>query len=150
MKNNLLRSARWLALALAGLTAACASRQTPDVTVYEDGTYRGVYIDRERVEVALELRLQNGMVTAASFRHLGYGDGFRLRTAEEPQRSIVQQYQEALDYLVGKNLEAHLSELYRPERIITTEVDGYTQATVRANKVLSAIRDALNRGVYSH
>lgn len=32
--------------------------------------------------------------------------------------------------------------------LVTLEVDGYSGATIRANKIISAIRDALNRGPY--
>ncbi len=143
------QAAPLILLALICLAAGCISRRTA-AAPYEDGTYRGVFIDRDRIEVAVEVRLENGIVTAASFRHLQYGDAFRLGNDEEPYRGIIQQYQDALEYLVGKNIVKHLPELYRPERIITTEVDGFTQATVRANKVISAVRDALNRGVYSY
>lgn len=139
----------WVFVSLACLMAGCTLRRTV-ATPYEDGTYRGVFIDRDRIEVAVEIRLENGIVTAADFRHLYYGDAFRLENDAEPFRGVIQQYREALDYLVGRNIVTHLPDLYRPERIITTEVDGFTQATVRANKIISALRDALNRGVYSY
>lgn len=114
---------------------------------YKDGTYRGVFIDRDRIEVGVEFTLENGMVTQASFRHLGYGQ-YRLGVDQEPYRSVIQQHQELLDYLVGKNLEQHLDALYRPEHIVSTTADGYTGATIRSGKIISAFRDGLNRGVY--
>lgn len=135
--------------AFAGLLGACTPRG-PVAEPPADGVYRGVFIDRDRIEVGVELRLENGAVTSASFRHLGYGDAFRLDNPEDPYRAVIQQYREALAHLVEKDLATHLPDLYHPERIITTEVDGFTQATVRANKIISAVRDALNRGVYSH
>ncbi|MCG5517296.1 MULTISPECIES: FMN-binding protein [Ectothiorhodospira] len=45
-----------------------------------------------------------------------------------------------------------IPELYSPGEVVTenAEVDGFTSATIRSSKVISAIRDALNRGVYSY
>ncbi len=37
---------------------------------------------------------------------------------------------------------------YQPENVVD-DIDGYSGATLRGAKVLSAIRDGLNRGVYS-
>ena len=51
---------------------------------------------------------------------------------------------------MGINLAVVLTDLYRTERIVATEVDGYTAATIRSSKIISAIRDGLNRGVYSY
>lgn len=117
---------------------------------HEDGVYRGVFIDGDSIQVNVEFALKDGIVQEASFRrlHRDYAD-YHVAATEEPYRSVVQQYKEVLAHLVGKHLETHLADLYEPENIITTEVDGYTRATVRSNKVLSAIRDGLNRGVYS-
>ncbi len=126
--------------------SSCAPLPTLD---YPDGTYRGVFIDRDQVQVNVEFRLENGIMTRASFRHLYGGAKYRLGVREEPFRSVVQQYQEALDHLVGKHLTTHLADLYTPEDIITTEVDGFSAATMRSSKILSAIQDALNRGPYS-
>ena len=114
-----------------------------------DGTYRGAFIDEGIIQVNVQFSLQDGVVTTASFRHLvGALPAYNLDTEEEPQRSVVAQYEEALQYLIGKPLGDHLAELYRPENVILSDVDGYTRATVRANKIVSAIRDALNRGPY--
>ena len=117
---------------------------------YEDGTYRGVFIDGSDIQVNVEFTLEHGVVKEAGFRWLKRDEDYHLETEEEPYRSVVQQYREALAHLEGKKLQDHLTELYTPEKIVTTEVDGYTSATIRRSKILSAIRDALNRGVYSH
>ncbi len=121
-----------------------------DASRYEDGVYRGVFIDGDSIQVNVQFSLKDGVVSEASFRHLRRDENYNLEAEEEPYRSVVQQYQEALNYLVGKNLEKHLSDLYTPEAVVETEVDGYTAATLRSNKIISAIRDALNRGVYSY
>ncbi len=120
------------------------------VREHEDGTYRGVFIDRDSIQVNVEFSLKDGIMTRAAFRHLHGGGNYHLRTDLEPYRSVIQQHEEALSHLVGKNLDLHLSDLYNPQNIVTTQVDGYTAATIRSNKIISAIRDGLNRGVYSY
>ena len=136
---------------IAVLIAGClAQRSHVQPTVYEDGTYRGMHASDGHIEVSVEFTLRDGVVTAISFRHLfGKGDA-QLGVVHEPYRSIVAQYQELLDYLVGKDLRQHLAELYQPGDIVVTRVDGYSGATIRSGKVISAIRDGLNRGVYSY
>ena len=100
--------------------------------------------------VNVQFTLQDGIVTAARFRHLRGDENYNINVEEDPYKSVVAMYKESLDYLVGKNLKDHLPYLYNPEMIVTTEIDGYTSATIRNNKIISAIRDGLNRGVYSY
>ncbi len=129
----------------------CTQPQAGDhARAYENGTYRGVFIDGDSIQINVELRIEEDIVKAAAFRHLRRDENYHLDTKEEPYISVVQQYQEALDHLVGKNINANLSDLYNPENIVSTHVDGYTAATLRSNKIISAVRDALNRGVYSY
>ncbi len=118
--------------------------------VYEDGSYRGIFADGDSIQVNIEFTLSGGVVTEAYFRHLRRDDNYFLGAVEEPYRSVIGQYLELPGYLVGKSLKDHLADLYHPENIITIEVDGYTSATVRSAKVISAVRDGLNRGVYSY
>ncbi len=122
----------------------------PEAARYPDGTYRGAFIDGGDVQVNVQFVLENGVVTEAQFRHLMRDDDYHLDTEVEPYRSVVDQYRESLEYLIDKDLRTHLVDLYHPERTVITEVDGYSAATLRSNKILSAIRDALNRGVYSY
>lgn len=133
-------------MVLAGCAETDVLRPFP---IHSDGVYRGIYADEDAIQVNVEFRLEHEIVKEASFRHLRRDDDYYLETEEEPYRSVIQQYQEAIDYLLGKDIEAYIDDLYTPEMIVTTEVDGYTAATVRSNKVRSAIRDALNRGPYS-
>ncbi len=136
---------------LSFLTIACNKPPAvEDGRVHEDGVYRGGFIDKDSIQVNVEFKLKDGVVTGASFRHLRRDGDYHLTTEEEPYRSVVQQYEEALSHLVGKEIETHLSDLYEPQNIVTTKVDGYTAATLRSNKIISAVRDALNRGVYSY
>ena len=140
-------------IALAGLILIRPSRSVRiagEWPRYEDGTYRGVFIDGDSIQVNVEFTLRDGVVADAGFRLLRRDEDYHLGVEREPYRSVIAQYQEALDHLVGNDLQQHLADLYRPENIVTTQVDGYTAATVRSNKIISAIRDALNRGVYSY
>ncbi len=139
-----------LALVLVVTSAGCRRAGTDATpTFHPDGTYRGVFIDGDSIQVNVEFTLRRGVVTAASFRHLRRDDEYHLETDQDPYRQVIQQYEETLQYLVGKYLDAHLDALYHPENIVRTEVDGYSAATLRSNKILSAIRDGLNRGPYS-
>lgn len=117
---------------------------------HPDGTYRGTFIDEGVIQVNVQFVLEDGVVTSAAFRHLvGALPQYNLETEDEPYRSVVQQYQEALQYLVGKPIAESLAALYEPGNIVQSEVDGYSGATIRANKILAAIRDALLKGEYS-
>ncbi len=116
----------------------------------EDGTYRGVFADGPDVQVNVQFTLREGVVTDAEFRHLRRDDDYHLDTETKPYKSVVKQYKEALNHLVGKDISNSLSALYHPEEIVSTEVDGYTSATIRSSKIISAVRDGLNRGVYSY
>lgn len=140
------------AAALLLIFSACAHRQTAVVSEqrqHADAVYRGAFIDEGFIQVNVQFTLKDGIVKEASFRHLvGSKVDYNLDTEEEPYRSVVNQYQEALQHLVGKPLSEHLPDLYNPGSIVTREVDGYSGATIRANKIISAIRDALNRGPY--
>ena len=132
--------------------AGCAPKAFfTNVENYEhpDGVYRGAFIDEGAIQVNVQFELVNGVVESARFRHLvGSIPAYNMNTEEEPYRSVVGQYHEALDYLVGKPLSIYLRDLYEPGKVVRSEVDGYSGATIRANKILSAIRDALNRGPY--
>ena len=134
------------------LVSACEPVRTftnVEEFAHEDGTYRGTFVDEGLIQVNVQITLQDGVVTAASFRHLvGAVPGYHLDAEEEPFRSVVAQYEEALQYLVGKPLSDHLRDLYKPGDIVTLEVDGYSGATIRSTKILSAVRDALSRGPY--
>jgi len=95
--------------------------------------------------------LVDGVIREATFRYLqGVEPPYYLENEEEPYKSVIQQYEEALQYLVGKPLSDHLVHLYEPGDLVQTDVDGYTAATIRSAKIISSIRDALSRGVYRY
>ncbi len=118
---------------------------------FEDGTYRGIFSDGGEMQVNVQFSLENNTITSARFRHLAYRGEDYLNSNDETIQGLAEQHEILLDYLVGTDIRSTLSDLYSPGQIVTEEydVDGYTGATLRANKVISAFRDALNRGVYS-
>lgn len=118
--------------------------------VYEDGTYRGVFIDKDAIQVNVQFTLRDNIVTTAGFRHLRSDENYHLDAEKQPYKQVIKQYKEALEHLVGKDIDAHLRDLYKPGDIVQTEVAGYTGATIRSSKIISAIRDGLNRGVYRY
>ncbi len=153
MKRNLNTCSKILLIFTFAVFVACQGNVEPEseqVRKHENGTYRGVFIDKDAIQVNVEFTLTEGVISDAGFRHLRRDDDYHLETETEPYRSVVKQYKEALGYMVGKDVEEHLADLYNPENVVTTQVDGYTSATIRAQKVISAIRDGLNRGVYSY
>lgn len=122
--------------------------QVEKVFAIADGTYRGSFSDAGKFEVHVQFSIQNYIITEARFRYLYGKDDFVLGITKDPFKSVVQQYHEALQHLVGKDIRVHLEDLYYPGNIVTTKIDGFSGATIRANKIISAIRDALIRGVY--
>lgn len=130
---------------LAVVVAACAGVPASSGTSYENGTYRGVYGEADN-QVTIELTLQNNVVSKIGFRNLAYqGTNYRTST-DENVRALAAQYQSLISHLVGKDIRASLADLYKPGQI----VDAASGATLRSGKIISAIRDALNRGVYSY
>ncbi|MBK1735634.1 hypothetical protein CKO15_10130 [Halorhodospira abdelmalekii] len=127
-----------------------STRPTP---IYEDGTYRGGFFDRDEIQVVVQLTLADQRVTDARFRYLTYSGTDHLNAETDPAAGIGKQYQALLNSLIGEEIHTVLPKLYEPgERIAPEydEVDGVSAATIRASKVISAIRDALNRGVYAY
>lgn len=134
-----------IAFALVLAFAGCAGVPAAAPLSYEDGTYRGVYGEADN-QVTVELTLKDNIVTKISYRNLAYG-GVNYRSATDERAAALRgQYQALIAYLVGKDIRDSLPELYTPGRI----VDAVGGATLRSAKVISAIRDALNRGVYAY
>lgn len=128
---------------------------------YEDGVYRGGYGEVEN-QVFIEFVLKSNKVERIAFRNLAYrGIDYRTST-DETVKALSGQYQMLINYLVGKDIRTALQDLYKPGNIVTTPVktktgnpvrsnaDTFSGATLRSGKIISAIRDALNRGVYSY
>lgn len=122
----------------------------PDRSIgqYENGRYRGIFGDRGVMQVSIQFSLENNLIKDLSFRHLFHGgNDYRTMSEGDPLWPVVVQHQQILDYLEGKPLDT-IFDLHTPGEFID-DIDTFTGATVRANKVLSAMRDGLNRGVYT-
>jgi len=129
--------------------------------VYPDGRYRGSFFDSGDYEVALQFHLEDNVFYNLSYRHLYWrGDDYLNPECEDNElfppsdlEVLAKQHEQLLEYLDGKDVTA-IADLFAPE-IAVDDVDGeyvdtWTGATVRSAKVISALRDALNRGVYRH
>ncbi|MGN0776413.1 MAG: hypothetical protein ACI4MM_07005 [Candidatus Ventricola sp.] len=119
----------------------------PMAEPYADGTYRGVYMEDGGEQVALEFTIRDNCFVEITYRTLQYrGEDYLAPDAPEPMQRIAGQFQALIDYLVGKEI-ASVNDLYRPCRIVP-DVDGFSGATIRAPKVISAIWDGLGRHAY--
>lgn len=117
------------------------------ITSATDGLYRGFFRDGGIEQVSVQVEVKDNKFTAITLRGINYKDGnYLAEDATDLQKAIAAQYQEAADYLIGKELSA-LSEIYTPEGIVS-DVDVVTSATLRTNKMISAINDAFSRGLY--
>ncbi|MBK1652735.1 FMN-binding protein [Halorhodospira halochloris] len=119
---------------------------------YDDGTYRGGFFDRDEIQVVVEVTLKDNTVTQANFRHLSYSGVDYLGSDNEAVTGIGKQYKALLKQLIDNDIDSVLPRLYEPGELLGEydDVDGVSAATIRSAKVISAIRDALNRGIYSH
>lgn len=149
MRKSLLVLIGVVLMVLGGCTAAPATPAPSAAEVsYENGTYRGVFADGGEFQVGVQFKLNNNIVESATFRQLGYKGVNYLKAEDALTVGWTVQYTEALEYLVGKDVRVALTDLYTPADLEITDNDAFTGATIRSNKIISAIRDALNRGVY--
>lgn len=120
--------------------------------VYQDGTYRGSYLDGGIQSVGIEFTLKSGVIDSIKYRVLAYKDVDYLKAGDvERVKVLEKQYQTLIAHLKGKPL-TEVMALYKPGDLVKTEMvgaDAVTGATLRSGKVVSAIADALNRGAYS-
>ncbi len=113
-----------------------------------DGRYRGVFGDGGEMQVNVQFDLHDGQLSNISYRHLAYRDvDYRRLDEDDDLYPVWVQHQQLAEGLEGQPLTA-IFALHEPERL-AEDIDGYSGATLRGNKVHSAFRDALNRGVYS-
>ena len=119
----------------------------PAAEAYADGVYRGTYMEDGGEQVALEFTVKDGRFAAMSYRTLQYrGEDYLAPDAPPERQRIAGQFQALADYLVGREIAA-VNDLYRPGEIVP-DVDGFSGATIRAPKVISAVWDGLGRHVY--
>ena len=119
----------------------------PEAETYQDGWYRGSYMEGGSEEVAVEFRLTGDVFGELSYRALQYkGEDYLADGASEAVRLTRGQFEQLLAYLDGRPMSA-VNELYQPGNMVT-DTDASAGATIRAPKVISAIWDALNRHAY--
>ncbi|MBS9402673.1 cytochrome b5 domain-containing protein [Halomonas sp. TRM85114] len=113
-----------------------------------DGRYRGVFSDSDEMQVNVQFDLRDGRLSNIRYRHLAYrGVDYFLLGEGDDLYPVMVQHQQLIDGLEGQPLTS-IFALYEPERL-AEDIDGYSGATLPGNKVHSAFRDAINRGVYS-
>lgn len=105
----------------------------------KDGVYRGAYIFPN--EVTVQFTINGNIISNLEYLKLGLDDKDYLK--EETFKEIKEKYEAVIKHLEGKDIRVTLSELYLPEMLPET-VDG----SVEVGKIISAIHDAFNRGVY--
>ena len=119
----------------------------PAAKPYEDGTYRGSYMEDGVEQIALEFTIWDNVFVQVHYRALQYADcDYLSGELPEHERQIAAQFEALLDYLVGKPVSA-VNDLYRPGEI-AADVDAGSGATLRAPKVISAVWDGLGRRAY--
>ena len=119
----------------------------PMAEPYEDGTYRGSYMEGGGEEVVLEFAIRDGCFEEIVYRTLQYkGEDYLSENCSKYAKDIAMQFQTLIDHLVGKPIAA-VNDLYRPGEI-APDVDMFSGSTLRAPKVISAIWDALGRHAY--
>lgn len=113
-----------------------------------DGHYRGTFTDRGAIQINIAFDLRDGRFESVSFRHLAYrGVDYLALEEGDDLHAVMLQHRQLAERLEGEPV-TRLFSLYEPQRMID-DIDGYSGATLRGAKVISAIRDGLNRGVYA-
>lgn len=119
----------------------------PEAAPYADGIYTGAYGDDEGEQVVLQFTVADNCITGIEYIKLDYmGVNYLEPHAPEEIALTAGQFQELIDYLVGKPI-GHVNDLYRPE-MIASDTDVSSAATLRAPKIISAIWDGLNKNAY--
>jgi hypothetical protein len=110
---------------------------------YEDGRYRGHFAG----QVVAQFNVENNTFKKVNFRKLLHMDNDYTKMVEGDELyPVYTQNLQIAEYLEGKPLSA-VYDLYTPGEFVD-DADGFSGATVRGAKVLSAIMDGLNRGIY--
>lgn len=142
------------AQAIATSAPAAASTRPPAKVLlglapgtYLDGIYRGHFSDRGEMQVSIQFHLRDHHLYEVELRHLAYAGVDYLKLSEqESLYPVLLQYRQGIAHLQGQPL-SRLFDLYEPGQVVQ-DYDGLTGATLRGSKIISTVRDALNRGVY--
>lgn len=121
-----------------------STAKLPAAGDFADGVYRGSYMEDGEEEVAVEFTLENNVFSDVRYRALSYhGVDYLSPDAPEDAKRVAGQFEALLAHLQGQP--------WTPSTTSTSpatsrpDVDGFSGATLRAPKVISAIWDALNR-----
>lgn len=128
------------------------SPKTPKLQTYENGIYRGSYLDAGIEQVGLEFTLKEGVIEKAKYRTLTYKGVDYLKPSVKREEHLKNQYDTLIKGLLGKTVAEARLLLQTPEKLvknIKTETDALTGATLRSQKISSALQDGLNRSPYS-
>lgn len=146
MQSSKLISALWDGLNRRPYKLVDTSK-LPAAEPYADGVYRGSYMEDGGEQIAVEMTIKDNAFSAISYRTLQYrGEDYLDEEMPEAVRAVAGQFQQLIDYLVGKPI-ASVNDLYQPGNI-AKDTDVSTGATLRAPKVISAIWDGLGRHRY--
>lgn len=116
-------------------------------TDYEDGTYRGSYVDGDVNQISIEFVLKDQKFESIKYRALAYkGTDYLDEAATGVIKAVKDQYDQAANALVGKSV-SDINILYNPTDV-AQDVDTVTAATLRTGKLISALWDGLNRHPY--
>ena len=119
----------------------------PEAQPYPDGMYTGTYSDDDGEQVVLDFVLKDNAIEKIHYMKLEYkGVDYMDEDASGAVKNMAIQFQQLIDYLVGKDLSA-VNDLYLPGNI-AEDTDVSSAATLRAPKVISAIWDGLNKNTY--
>ena len=128
--------------------------------MYPDGRYRGAFHDRGVQQVGIQFHLEKNTLHDLSYRVLAHAGNNYLDPEHndnpwpaEDLKVLTEQHEQLLEYLEGRDI-SEIAALYNTE-ILADDVEGtgeiadtWTGATVRGTKIINAIRDGLNRGIY--
>lgn len=116
-------------------------------TDYENGTYRGSYVDGDVNQISIEFVIKDQKFESIKYRALSYkGENYLDEAATGVIKAVREQYQQAADALIGKSV-SDINILYTPADVVK-DVDTVTGATLRTGKLISALWDGLNRHPY--
>ncbi len=120
----------------------------PQLGDYENGLYRGFYYGDGMEQISIQFELVNDVFAQFRIRALRYGDGdYTAEDAAASQTAVYRQFLELTGSLEGKDVAARYG-VYDPSAMVS-DADGCSAATLPSNKLVSALMDALNRGVYN-
>ena len=120
----------------------------PEALPYPDGIYMGRYSDADGEQVVLLFAVAGNRIKEIHYEKLEYkGIDYMASGAGEDVKKIARQFEQLIEYLVGKDLSA-VNDLYQPGNI-AQDTDVSSAATLRAPKVISAIWEGLNKNAYT-